>query len=313
MTTAVKSDYVDIIRNKKILYMPSCLVVEMMTKLYSQVSLINLSGNLHSVVPDLLILLRRLNRNLHATAEAYRDARIKFFIGDWREDKLRARRLFFNLMSRLGYLSELVGAVERRLIYKTIEDMGNEWALLDRIMESRCAETGTGKSCGTCRYFRCQDPKGWRQVMANVVLYLDAVTEYPDDDTYLLLLCYKRIRTQLLQEIGSAESKTGAARKFSPERILCVSDEDFPITCPNCSCLTDGSDTRVQTRVMPQGPTRLFGGQAQPRSQAQDARDRGTRAVGTGISLKRAKETQVHSLQRGSVCSLQRGVSSRTI
>jgi hypothetical protein len=263
----------------------------MLTRLYSRVATINLSGDMHAIVPDLLIYLRRLNLNLKTTAEAYDNTRVRFFIGDWKDDRLKARRIFFHLMSRLGYLSELVGTVERRLIYKAVEEMGNEWSNLDRIMDARSSETRIAGCCGTCRYFRSQDPRGWAQIMANVVLYLDSVTGELDPDTYLILLCYNRIRVRLLQEIEGIQTRSGARVKFNPDKIICISEEDIPVTCPNCSRLTDDANVRSETRVR---ATRTF----DARSQTQ-AREGGTHAVGTGISLKKVRETQVGSMHKG--------------
>lgn len=256
----IHSEYAGILKSFKILYMPSCLIIEMMTKLYSQVSMINISGNIHSVIPDLLILLRRLNRNLHCTAEAYQESRIKFFIGDWKNDKLRARKLFFNLMSRLGYLSELVGTVERHLMFKAIEDMGRRWGALDRIMEEKCREESFKSSCDICRYFRSDSQNSWQQTMAKILISLDRGAEYDDPETYLILLCYKRIKTQLLREIAAIENKQGVGGTFSPDRILCISEEDLPITCPNCMLMTESSrnTTALPSQYRDQKTTRRF-------------------------------------------------------
>lgn len=273
--TLITGNYANILKNCKILYMPSCLIIEMMTKLYSQVSMINISGNIHAVVPDLLILLRRLNANLRRTSEAYEQTRIKFFIGDWRDDKLRARKLFFNLMSRLGYLCELVGRVERDLLFMAIEDMGREWGNLDHIMEDKCREREfRGKRGPTCRYFRSSSVDSWQQSMANILLSLDTIAEYDDPDTYLILLCYKRIKTQLLREIAAIESKTGTVGKFSPDKILCVSEEDLPITCPSCMLMTECR-----------------------RNSETACRQAGTQRVARRISLKKVAESPMNEIR----------------
>lgn len=237
--TVMQSNYAKILQDNKILYLPSCVVVEMMTKLFSQVSQINLSGNLHDMVPDLLVLLRRMSHDLHITAEAYNQSRIKFFIGDWKDDKLRARKLFFNLMSRLGYISELLGAVEKALLYRAIEEMSREWSELDRIMEQKAGEkaTRTGVKGETCRYFKSENPDSWRQVMAQAIMELDEDAGPQEDDTYLLLLCYRRVKVALLRVIETMEVRKGVKTRFSPDKILVVHTEDFPISCPNCALM----------------------------------------------------------------------------
>lgn len=232
--TAIRSNYADILNDCKILYMPSCLVVEMMTKLYSQVSVISMSGSVQNVVPDLLILLRRLTHGLKATADAYENERIRFFIGDWKDDKLRARKLFFNMMSRLGYLSELLGAVDKNLLYKSIEEMTAQWAALDRIMEEKCDKGKCQSSCHLCRYFRSDSPENWQMIMAKIILELDATAEYPDADTYLILLCYDRIGKAFTKAIDTLQRRSSVVRRFSSSRILCVSGEELPINCLKC-------------------------------------------------------------------------------
>lgn len=247
--TAIRSSYADILNDYKILYVPSCLVVEMMTRLYSQVSMVSLSGGVQNVVPDLLILLRRLTHSLKTTADAYESERIRFFIGDWKSDKLRARKLFFNLMSRLGYISELLGAVEKNLLFKSIEEMTVQWSALDRIMEDKCDLGKCRESCRLCRYFRSDSPENWQMVMAKIILDLDASAEYPDADTYLILLCYDRIGKTFARAIDTLQRRKTVARRFSPSRILCVSGEDVAVNCAKCG-QTSNSLRRGRTDVI---------------------------------------------------------------
>lgn len=259
--TVINSEYADILKKNRILYVPSCIVIEMLNRLYSQVSMIDLSGNLRGLVPDLLVLVQRLNLNLRSTGEAYRESRIKFFIGDWNHDKRRARKLFFNLMSRLGYLGELVGKSEKELLYKAIEDMGREWGKLDRIMERKCRNSECQRQCGSCRDL----PEYWQQMMANTLLSLEDPESGEDAGSYLFLLCYKRIKDQLLKDIDELETRRGSAAKFPPERVLCISEEDLPLTCHRCLLIPNErkgtevirqerrpSPTTIHRRVQPQ-------------------------------------------------------------
>lgn len=288
---AIRSGYANILNENRVQYMPSCLIVEMMTKLYSQVSTINMSGNLHNVVPDLLILLRRLTFNLKTTADAYEEARIKFFIGDWKQDKLRARKLFFNLMSRLGYMSELLAGVEKRLLFRAIEEMTAEWANLDQIMEGKCRERRCTRECDTCRYFRSDNPNNWHGIMAKTILDLDARTDY-GAVTHLLLVCYERVRKSLLLAIEEVEKQTGATQKFSPDKILCISNEEIPISCPTCAGMSD-SFRRGTTEIIRKnytGPSANTG--VRPRPSA-------TRVNGEGrISLRKVSETRAEGLRK---------------
>lgn len=272
----IDGEYANILNKYKILYMPSCLIIEMMTRLYSQVSMVNIVGNIHAVIPDLLILLRRVNHNLRCTSNAYRESRIKFFVGDWKDDRLRARKLFFNLMSRLGYLCEMVGASEKQLMFKAIEEMGREWGLLDGIMEEKCRERRFKSTCATCSYFRSESRDSWRVIMANILVSLDRDAKYDGPDSCLILLCYKRIKTQLLREIEKMESVKGIGGTFSPDRIMCISEEDLPISCPSCSLMTESRD-------------KLAG----PAKASAKARNHTTRRV----SLKKNTDTRVEELR----------------
>lgn len=241
--TAISNRYVSVLNDHKILYMPSCLIVEMLTKLYSQISSINVSGEPHHVAPDLVVLLQRMTENIDATAEAYRENRIRFFIGDWKEDKLKARRLFFNIMSRLGYIAELLGEHERLVLYNAIEDMTESWGELDRIMEDRSDVKCGRKSCDTCNYFRsyfrCNHPDNWKQVMANIILSLDEEAVYDEPGTYLILLCYRRLKLALMSAIENIERKMRKQRKFPEGKILYISNEEVNISCPKCNVMTE--------------------------------------------------------------------------
>lgn len=286
---AIRSGYANILNENRIQYMPSCLIVEMMTKLYSQVSTINISGNVHNVVPDLLILLRRLTFNLKTTADAYQESRIKFFIGDWKQDKLRARKLFFNLMSRLGYMSELLGAVEKKLLFKAIEEMTAEWTSLDQIMENKCRERRCAADCDTCRYFRSDSPNGWHGIMAKNILDLDSRADY-GSVTHLLLVCYDRVRRSLLQAIEEVERKTGATGKFAPEKILSVSNEEVPISCPTCSVMTD-TIRKGNTEIIRRNYDPSY---ASDRAQTKPAPAR----TSARISLRKVSETKTLALRQ---------------
>lgn len=290
MTAASTNRYANILRDHKILYVPSCLVVEMMTRLYSQVSTVNLSGSVHNMVPDLLVMLRRLTFNIRATAVAYKADRIKFFVGDWKRDKLRARKLLFNIMSRLGYISELLTPVEKKVLYKAIEEMTAEWTALDGILENRSIVNGGTGEGAICDYncFRCESPDNWRGTMAKVILNLDQeeFPEYRQPGTYLLLLCYQRIKTVLTKVIGEMERKDGRGRNFASDKILCVSDEEFPISCPACSLMADQLRVGESTAI-----GKNYNSHGAPQRQAPAAQSR-------RISLRKVAEARKAGIHR---------------
>lgn len=244
------NDYATALSEKRILYVPSCVIVEMLAKLHEQMSAVNIAGSLHNVTPDLLILLRRMQRNVHVTAEAYDQGRIRYFIGDWNDDKRRARRLFFNIMSRLGYISELLEKVERSMLFAAIEGVTAEWAALDRLMDAKADE----RKChagGICNA-RCHcGDASWRQAMAESIAgHQDTPGDAPADS--LFLVCYNKAKWQLLAAVKDVMRYNGVSERLTSDRVLSVSKETAPLVCQKCtepcsaSALRESRTTRRQ-------------------------------------------------------------------
>lgn len=287
MNTPINSDYATVLKTKKFLFMPTCIIVEMLNNLYKRVATINLSGSQHAVVPDLLVIMRRLNGNLQCTVDAYRNSRIGLFIGDWEEDKLRARKLFFNLMTRLGYLNDLISGFEKRLIYSSIEAMGRNWFALDKLLLRKTTDKQASINNAITRHFRNADFENWRALMANMILYLHSISDYPDKDTYLILVCYEELRNQLLNEIGRIEIKNRIGCNFPRERVVSASPEETALNCGACSlaCCRRDAERRGQTMVAP-------------------------KPAGAVVSLKRVKERQLNSLRRGLITNRYSSLNS---
>ncbi|MCC8107816.1 MAG: hypothetical protein LIQ30_01960 [Planctomycetes bacterium] len=246
------SHYARILQEKRIMYLPSCVVVEMMARLFSQVSQINLSGNLHNLMPDLLVLLRRMSTNLHATAESYRSDRIGFLVGSWKEDKLRARKLFFDLMSRLGYISELLGAVEKALLYRAIEEMSKEWAELDRLMEAklRTRLVASSPPSESARQLRPDSLDGWRSML--VATAADLQTRSAEEpDLCLVLLCSEKARRALIDVIKAAAPDNDVL----PDIIIAIHHQDASVSCPRCALLTEALQNSEPSEYRRSGST----------------------------------------------------------
>ncbi len=244
-TTQKCYTYAGLLTEKRVLYIPSCVIVEMMTSLYSEIFSITLAGDLHNVVPNLLARMRRLQRNLKATAEAYGqggEEGAKLFPGDWHEDKLRARRVFFNIMSHLGYITRMVRHADRELLYEAVEGLTADWIALDRVMDEKSKKRNCG--CSFCKYFRNSTSETWKQAMANVILTLDEDADYSGTE-HLILICFERTRRLLLGAIDVIERRQGTPGRFKPNRILAVSEEDVVFSCPTCLELTDSLGTQV--------------------------------------------------------------------
>ncbi len=234
MPSELPAAFADSLRKTNVLSLPSCVIVEMMTHLYSQIFAINLSGDLADAARRILPLLARMRENLRAAGEAYA-SRIRFFVGDWNDDKIRARRQFFNIMSRLGSVSSMVGHDDRDRLYGEIEGLTEEWIALDRTMD---AQAKGAKCDSVCRYFRNRNPSTWRQTMANIILTLDEEAEYGEGQ-HLVLLCYDKMRRLLLSTIDATERKRGRPGRFRADRIIAVSDGNVPFSCPTCLEMAD--------------------------------------------------------------------------
>lgn len=230
--TPEQNAYAEILLTKKILYMPSCVVVEMMAKLYSQIFAINKAGVMNGSVPELLRLLRRMRANLRATAEAYGNAHIRFFVSEWKDDRLRARKIVINTMAHLRFLAGMIAYEERGQIQEAIEGMTSAWTELDRVMD---AKAGRKNSDTVCRYFCNRAPENWKVAMANNVLTLEEDEgNQAEDSGCLVLICFGKIKRSLVTAIEAIERRQGHPGRFNPDRILAVSDEDVLFSCPTC-------------------------------------------------------------------------------
>jgi hypothetical protein len=228
-----RNEYANTLTKKRILYVPSCLIVEMLAQLHNSIAAVDPSGNPRAATPELLLLLRRMRQNLRVTADAYEEERIGFFIGDWRDDKQRARKLFFNTMSGLGHVSERLERAERNMLIAAIEGVTAEWSALDRL---RCAETG-GRRCqagDVCGSF-CDCGAGvWRRAMADSLVAIHDTTDYGSVDC-LIILCHGRAKRRLVNAVQHAIRDSGSTETIDPDRIAAVSEARMPPTCRKCS------------------------------------------------------------------------------
>ncbi len=237
--SASNSYYSALLKKKKIVYMPTCLVIERMTRLYSRISKIQSQMDLASQLKDVMTMLAYFRHDLKCTSAAYAESRIKFFVGDWKQDRLRAKKLFANLQARIAYFGDCVDQKAKARLLDLNEKLGEEWARLGDTLDSRCGSTLVQDSSNTCRYFRSTTPNSWQQVMARTLISLGGMEDCSGGDSYLLLLCYTRIKTQLLREIEQVEKKYNLDNKFPAGKILCVSDSDTNINCPRCMTMVE--------------------------------------------------------------------------
>lgn len=257
--TAINSYYIALLKEKRIVYMPTCLVIERMARLYGFVAKVQSQVDLARQLKNILFLLRYFAHELRCTSEAYEESRIKFFVGDWKEDRLRSKKLFANLQARIAYFGDYTGSESKRELLEVSQRLGGEWERLNRILDGRCdldaGGSGGGVGCGNTRYFRSTNSGCWQSIMARSVMSLGGLEECAGPGCYLMLLCYARIKAQIIREVEALQRKYNVTGKFPAEKILCVSDDDVSVSCPTCMTMVDSInrshhyDTRRRTQT----------------------------------------------------------------
>lgn len=233
----LNSNFSAILKNNSIIFMPSCILVEMVTEVYARVAALTPARMAEGEFADIIGLLERLAGNFSAAAEAVEKANLQFFAGDWRDDCLRVRTLYLNLTSRLWFLGGGLNAAERDMFRQNMDAMHTEWVALVNTLEWRDRENPSGDE--RCRHFRSVHPSRWQQIMARIILSLDARATERRPGTFLMLLCFQRIRSQIMGEIDKLQKEATTHSEFRAEDILCLSSEYLPITCPKCRMTTE--------------------------------------------------------------------------
>lgn len=238
-----QSDYAGMLSTKRFLYMPSCVIVERMTQLYSGIFSIAQTGVVSGAAPLIIDMMEALREDLRVTSCMYRQPRMHFFYLDWREEKVRARRAFHNTMAQLRYVARMIGHGERKELYRAVEGLAAEWMELDRTLDAKAAKRG-GHT--VCRNFRHKSPENWAQKMAGILLTIDEDDESREGDG-LILLCSGKVKRSLVAAASGIAQRLG--KKFDPDRILVVSDEDCGCSCPTCLEMADSLGAQA-----PDGP-----------------------------------------------------------
>lgn len=225
--------YTELITQKNIIYIPSCIIVEIVAELYDFFQ--KLPRTTALAVADLAAIhqvLLGVTESIKCTADAYESGNVKLFIGDWRMDKPNAEAIFTRLLNRINSTYAFNHAHDPFIA--VTDDLTHEWDRLNRILDVRCG-TGENRDRDTSiRYFHSADPTVWQRTMAHSILHLDESADYDSNDDCLILLCYSKVKTRLLNQIDYIQEKSFSKRKFCGDKITCVSDHDVPFSCPNC-------------------------------------------------------------------------------
>lgn len=239
----IVSNYATLISDKKIIFLPTCIVIEIMATMHGHVMRMPVTGRLTEAHLGIMaLLLARFTNDLQSTAGAYEAGKVRMFMGDWKLDRLKADRIFFNMMERLEEICNRYFDRYRPRLRAMIRDLKREWTRLYRLLDMK---SGAGDRCdrdSAVRYFHCNDPKSWRKTMASIVLsmaetFCDELSA--DANAYLLLLCYTRLKASLIAQIEELQQRSGRRVNFDESKILCVSEQDIRISCPICVSFTE--------------------------------------------------------------------------
>ncbi len=222
-------EYASALANNRILFLPACIVVSRMLRLYAGLaSLPPVREGVRAAFPGLMDLLGEMTRDLALTSAFHRRPNTGFFPGDWQSDKKCARDLFSRTAARLGQMHGLLDPEEQGALSGAIDSLTGEWAGLDGVLEEKARSYR-----GVCRYFHNANSGTWSRTMANVLLALDEDADYGEDG-FLILLCNAAMRRHLLAAIREIGGHSIFANRFRSARILSVAAEETETTCPRC-------------------------------------------------------------------------------
>lgn len=229
------SNYSTLLRTKNILYLPTCIVIEMMATANSHAFRLQSARDLDiESQKSMLSMLERFHGDLSTTSDAYENGKVKLFMGDWKEDKGKADLIFADLLYNLRVLRARAHKSVKPGMDEMENGLGREWGRLCGILDRRCRLNYHKGSKTTVNYFHSSNPANWQRTMAMIILSIDDLLPVERTDTSLILLCYSRIRAQFVRQIEQIQMKTNIKDKFDSGRILCVSDVDVCISCPIC-------------------------------------------------------------------------------
>ncbi len=253
------SAYADLIGTKRILFVPICVIIERMATMSSHLFWAHSADRLsNDTQSQLSAMLRRFKNDLFQTAEAYDKGKVGLFLGDWKQGKIKADRIFTDLLNNLRKVTQRASRDCKGDFGDSLKKLPEEWDRLYSTLEKKFRFEYVRRSSDTCNYFQSSNSTTWQRTMAATILALDSQAVYDTPDTHLILLCYARIKAQFLRQIEEMQAKAGMANKFDKDKILCASDADARISCPSClrftadivgrSYLTErNQDTKLRT------------------------------------------------------------------
>lgn len=238
-----------LLTRKKILYVPICLMLERLTRLYGLASQL---APMKALPEETMgFLFRRLQcyvDDIRLTAESYGNGRVKLFMGDWKQKADAANVLCRGLQANLRKISGRNAKFHRRDILEALEALQREWNRLCRVLSDKGHTIIFRNPDAGTNYFHSNNLANWQQTMAAIILSIDEEAQQESPDTHLILLCHSRIKAHLVRQIEKIQQKSNAKEKFDKDRILCVDDCDGSTTCPTCMRFSDKTRNSASIR-----------------------------------------------------------------
>lgn len=254
----IASNYSTLISRKKILHIPTCILLESMATAHGHLAQL-LDGK--KITEDMLEftaqILQRVFVDIKSTRKALSSGDVNTFPGDWRGDRYKAAGIFSQLVMKANAIQQNSFSPYRQELEEILWGLKNIWEKLFMMLDGKYGQ-GTTPHASQTNYFHGQDGNNWLTNMARTIMILNTATTYESEDTYLILLCFERIKTQVVDKIRELENKNFIRSKFDQDRIICVSDHKIALACPKCMKFTEDiirhrqSIPRRKTYAMPQ-------------------------------------------------------------
>ncbi len=253
----IASNYSTLISRKKILHIPTCILIESMATAHGHLAQL-LDGK--KITEDMLEFtaqtLQRVLVDIKSTRKALSSGDVNTFPGDWRADRYKAAGIFSHLIMKANTIQKNSFSPYRQELEEILWGLKDVWEKLFMMLDGKYGHGFTHTN--QADYFHGQIANNWLTNMAKTVMSLNNAAIYDSEDTYLILLCFERIKTQVVDKIRELENKNFIRSKFDRDRIICVSDHKIALAYPKCMKFTEDiirhrqSIPRRKTYVMPQ-------------------------------------------------------------
>ncbi len=229
------SNYANLLKTRRILYVPICVFLEKLTTLYGYLArLANEDRRKKERMSELPDLLMRFLSDLISTSQAYDSGRVNFFAGDWRSVRDRADKVMYNLLIILRRFSAQDSGPANCHISDIAAALASEWEILHETIDGKPGFGNTLADNAKIRYFCSARAGTWQNTSATIIQALDEQAHYDSPDTYLILLCYNRVKTRFVRQIELLEHKNKERSVFNPDRIVCAYEANVNRSCPTC-------------------------------------------------------------------------------